>query len=293
MTLREWFGRLAAWRRRRELDEALDAELEGHLALVQRDLEAQGMDAATARASARRQLGNLTAIREESREAWGFPALTVLRQDLGYAVRGLRRAPGFTAAAVLTLALGIGANAAMFGVLDRLLFRPFPYLRDPAAVNRVYLETTFQGRTNANVAFPYARYLDLAREAGGFAQVAAMSEWRLGVGGAGEDAQVRKVAGVSASFFGFFDAPPALGRYFLAEEDSVPLGRHVAVISHAFWREAFGGADVIGRPLKVGRFVHTIVGVAPAGFVGTVTRRVPDLFVPITTIPANLGESAN
>src|ERR1019366_532270 len=85
--------------------------------------------------------------------------LDMLQQDLRYAFRGLWRSPGFTTAVVLTLGLGIGANAAMFGVIDRLMFRPFPYLRDPATVNRVYLQTTGRGRVVTRSVFPYTTYL--------------------------------------------------------------------------------------------------------------------------------------
>ena len=90
-------------------------------------------------------------------------------QDLRYAARGLLRSKGFTAAVILTLGLGLGANAAMFGVIDRLMFRPFPYLKDPGTVHRVYLRTTYRGRTSTSFVFPYARYLDLARGTSSFA----------------------------------------------------------------------------------------------------------------------------
>lgn len=291
MTWREILGRLRAWRHKDALDRALAEELEDHLARVAREFETDGMDAAAAREAARRKLGNLTSLREQSRDAWGFPAVTALLRDLRYAVRGLGRSPGFTIAAIATFGLGIGANAAIFGVMDRLMFRPFPLLRDPASVDRVYLQTTTQGRIGTSTTFPFARYLDLARDTRAFAAHAAVSEWRFGVGGAGEDTRVRKVAGVSASLFAFFDAPPVRGRYFHAAEDSVPSGALVAVIAHRFWVTDYASGDVVGRALKVGRLTYTIVGVAPPGFVGTVNGGAPDVFVPITTIPANLGES--
>ncbi|MGH7617065.1 MAG: ABC transporter permease, partial [Gemmatimonadaceae bacterium] len=288
MTIGEIVGRLLAWRRRDELDDDLAADIEAHVELLARDLEHHGLSRADALAAARRQVGNTTSYREGSRDYWGFPALDVFLQDARYALRGLKRSPGFTATVILTLGLGIGANAAMFAVIDRLMFRPFPYMRDPSSVNRVYIETTYQGHTNANITFPYRRYLDLARATRTIEQVAALSEWRLAVG-TGEDSRVRKVAGVSASFFAFFDAPPARGRYFQAAEDSTPVGAMVAVLSHAYWSSVFNSADVIGRRLKVGMLDYTIVGVAPPGFVGTVSGNAPDIFVPITTIPANLG----
>jgi predicted permease len=288
MTIREFIGRLMAWRRRRELDRELAADLEAHLELLARDLEREGLPPAEARAAARRQVGNLTRLREESRDAWGFPALDAFLQDVRYAARGLLQAPAFTTAVIVTLALGIGANTAMFGVIDRVMLRPFPYLRAPGEVHRVYLQITYQGRASTNTTFPYLRYLDLRRATQGIADFAAVSEWRFAVG-TGDASRVKKVAGVSASFFGFFDATPVRGRYFAADEDETPAGTRVAVISHPMWVSEFAGADVIGQSLKVGMLDYTIIGVAPPGFVGTVVGAVPDIFVPITTIPANLG----
>lgn len=288
MTIRELIGRMLAWRGRQELERDLAADLEAHVELLARDLARDGLSPDEALAAARRQVGNLTSLRERSWNAWGFPALDALGQDLRYAVRGLRRAPGFTATVVITLALGIGANMAMFGVIDRVMFRPFPYLRAAGEVNRVYLESTYRGRRSTNTTFPYLRYLDLRRASAGIAEFAAVSEWRFAIG-TGDASRVGKVAGVSASFFGFFDVPPARGRYFAADEDEPPAGTRVAVISHAMWASEFGAADVIGRSVKVGMLDYTIIGVAPSGFVGTVMGAPPEVFVPITTIPANLG----
>ena len=288
MTPGEIIGRLLAWRRRNELEHDLAEDLAAHVELLARDLEHDGMTPADALAAARRQVGNVTSHREHARDYWGFPVIEALRQDLRYAVRGLTRSPGFTATVIVTLGLGIGANAAMFAVIDRVMFRPYPYMRDPGSVNRVYLQTAYQGRTTANTVFPYRRYLDLSRATRTIERFAAMTEWRFAVG-TGDDSRVRKVAGVNAEFFTLFDAPPARGRYFTAAEASTPVGTMAAVISHAFWVNDFNSADVIGRTLKVGMLDFTIVGVAPPEFVGTVSGMTPDVFVPITTIPSNLG----
>ena len=286
MTPREFVLRLRAWARRERLSRELTAELEAHVDLLARDLVREGMAPDEARAAARRQLGNTTALRESSRDAWGFPAVERVLQDLRYAIRGLVHAPGFTVTVILTLGLGIGANAAMFAVIDRLMFRPFPYMRDPGSVHRVYVETNVTRRfTNSTI--PYTRYVDLTRASRSFAQHAVVSEWRLAVG-LGAATRVTKVAGVSASFFSFFDMRPERGRFFGPAEDQIPMGSPVAVLAWNYWRTAFGERDVLGQVIRVGSLDYTIIGVAPQDFVGTVQGRPPEIFVPVTTVPANM-----
>lgn len=292
MNWREVLGRLAAWRRRDALERELDDDLQAHLDLLARDHEASGLSPVEARHAARRQMGNLTTLREDSRRYWGFPLIEAVRRDLRYAGRGLIRSPGFTLSAVITIGLGIGANAAMFGVIDRLMFRAHPYLRDADAVRRVYIQTDYQGRRNTNTVFPYTRFLDLTTDQAAIADAAAMTERRIAVG-TGDASRVRKVAGVSASLFRFFEAPPALGRYFSADEDQRPMGQFVVVLTHAMWQNDFAGDDaVIGKTLKIGTHDHVVIGVAPPKFVGTVAGDAPDIFVPITTIPANIERSS-
>lgn len=212
-----------------------------------------------------------------------------LAGDIRYAVRGLRRTPAFTATVMLTLGLGIGANVAMFSVTDRLMFRPFPRLRDPNAVHRVYFQTTSNGRTVARTGIPYTRYLDVRRATTSFSQYSGVTEWRLAVG-AGDASRERQVVGVNASFFGFFDAPPVLGRYFTAIEDSIPRGANIAVISYSYWMRELGGRNVIGEKLQVGPLVTTIVGVAPKGFIGISEGEAPSVFLPITTLAYGVNQ---
>jgi len=288
MTPREFMNRLKAWANRDRLSRDLSVELDAHVDLITRDLEHEGMSKDEARAAARRQLGNATALREQSRDSWGFPALDHFLQDLRYAVRGLVHSPGFTVTVVLTLGLGIGANAAMFAVIDRLMFRPFPQMKDPASVNRVYVQTTINGKRNAYATMPYARYLDLIGSSQSFSQHAAVSEWRLGVG-VGENTRIQKVAGVSASFFTFFDLRGLQGRLFTDVEDQRPMGSLVALLTHEYWQSELGQRPVLNTQLRVGKFDYTIIGILPPGFVGTVQGRPPHIFIPITTVPANLN----
>jgi len=289
MTLGELWRRAVTWGRRRELERRLSGEIDEHVELLARDLEREGLTPADARAEAGRQVGSSLRAREASRDAWGFPAADAFLHDLRYAARGLRRSPGFTATVIVTLALGIGANTTMFAIIDRLMFRPYPYMRAPGEVHRVYLSTTLRGRTLTYATMPYTRYLDIAKGTHSYSQIAAVSEWRLAVG-TGQATRVKHVDGVSAAFFDLFDAPALRGRYFVAAEDAAPNGTRVAVLTHAFWQSEFGGQNVIGQQLAVGLAKYTIIGVAPEGFVGTANNGAePDLFVPITTIPANVS----
>ncbi|HEX7019183.1 MAG TPA: ABC transporter permease, partial [Gemmatimonadaceae bacterium] len=189
--------------------------------------------------------------------------LDTLTQDVRYSVRGLRAKPGFTAAAVITLALGIGANSAMFSIVDRMLFRPPPMLREPATAHQVYVFQTYRGKEMASSVGEYARYVDLSRDTRSFAISAGYTRRDLAVG-TGDAAREMSVGVVSASFFRFFDAPPALGRYFDAAEDALPAGQPVAVLGHAYWETAFGARrDALGSKVQIGATTYTIIGVAP------------------------------
>ena len=217
------------------------------------------------------------------------PLWDAFSQDLRYAVRGLWGRPGFTVAVVLTLALGIGANAAMFSVVDRLLFRAPPLLREPALVHRVYLASTYRGREYAGGGVQYARYRDLTNWTHAFARTAEFTERKIAVG-VGAESREMQVGVVSASFFGFFDAPPVVGRYFTTAEDTTPSGTPVAVLGYGYWRTAFGGRrDVLGRTLQVGATSYTIIGVAARGFVGLWPAEPPAVFVPITVYGAEMA----
>ncbi|HEY8175854.1 MAG TPA: ADOP family duplicated permease [Gemmatimonadaceae bacterium] len=215
--------------------------------------------------------------------------LESLKQDLAYAVRGLRTKPGFAIAVIATLGLGIGANAAMFGIVDRLLFRPPPLMKDPETAHRVYNYETFRGKERAGSVGRYARFVDYDTMTHSFSAMAGYSRPDLAVG-VGDAAREMGIATVSANFFSFFDAPPALGRYFTKGEDMPPAGEPVAVLSYPMWQTQYGERrDVLGTKLQIGPIVYTVIGVTPAGFVGLWPDRPPAAFIPITSFAAGTG----
>jgi putative ABC transport system permease protein len=206
-----------------------------------------------------------------------------LRHDVRYAIRGLRLKPGFALAVVTTLGLGIGANAAMFGIVDRLLFRPPPLMKDPSTAHRIYLYETYRGKEDVGGVSEYVRYTDLAKWTTSFSRATGYAERDLAVG-AGDASREMPIGAVSAAFFGFFDAPPVLGRYFTDAEDRTPSGSAVAVLSYAMWQVQYGGrSDVLGTTIQIGPVIYTVIGVAAPGFVGLWPEKPPVAYIPITS----------
>ncbi|HEV2180876.1 MAG TPA: ABC transporter permease, partial [Gemmatimonadaceae bacterium] len=269
-------------RRARDREREMDYHLE--LDAAQRTHAARGaLSSRDARLQARRKFGNVTYLREETRRMSAPEWLDVIERDLRFAGRSVRRAPAFTVAVVLTFALGIGANAAMFSVLDRMLFRPPPRLTDPGRVHRIYLAETVRGKEYTGPPGEYARYADIARWTSSFDRVAGFAESDIAVGSA-DDSREMRVAMLSGSFFGLFDAPPALGRYFGPAEDVPGHGEHVAVASYATWQTAYGGRpDILGSTVRIGATVYDVVGVAGNGFVGLWPSQPPAYFIPLAT----------
>jgi putative ABC transport system permease protein len=282
-------------RSRAQIRADLDQELDALIASRVDYLLARGMsrDEATREAlhhlgtsldEARRQLYTTAEIREHRMRL--DDTLDALAHDIRYALRGLRIRPAFAAAIVLTLALGIGANTAMFGILDRLLFRPPPMLRDPATAHQVYQYITYRGEVIVNNPDQYARFIDLTRDTRSFAYTAAYADRELAIG-VGEATREMAVGVVSASFFEFFDVRPEIGRFFSAADDALPSGQPVAIISHTYWQTAFGERrDAIGSALQIGQTTYTIIGVAPEEFAGLWPAKPPVAYIPITNYAA-------
>jgi putative ABC transport system permease protein len=285
--------RIRALLRRGELERELDEELGFHVEREAEKRRAEGVPAEEALRQARVAFGGVEQIKERSRDTRGLSFLEIISQDLRYAIRSLGRNPGFTAGVILTLGLGIGANTAMFSVVDRLLFRSLPMLRDPDQVHRIYLAHQFRGEERIESGTQYTRYLDFRRWTHDFSDLAAFSDRQLAVG-TGRDARERQVSTISASTFDFFDAKPVLGRFFTAQEDTVPVGAMVAVLGYGFWQTNYGGrADALGQQIEVGAVSYTIIGVAPRDFVGTSTDGAPAVFVPITTFAGTFRAGSN
>jgi predicted permease len=274
------------------VEQDVDAELAFHLAEETQALIRQGLTPQAAGLEAGRRFGDLRSTRaalarldrERRRKERRMHWFDDLSQDIGYAVRGFRRQPAFAALVVVTLGLGIGANATMFGIVDRILVRPPAFLKDPSLTGRVYLRHPGEDggeRIDNNIS--YKRYLELRDGSRTLAAAAAFYDDDQRVVGSGDDARQRDVSLVSAEYWSMFDIRPVLGRFFTTEEDRAPTGAAVAVLGYGFWQTGFGGDPaVIGKQLFIGARQHTIVGVAPNGFTGTSLHQVA-AFVPITT----------
>ena len=208
--------------------------------------------------------------------------------DLRYALRGLRARPMFSVAVIATIALGIGANAAIFSIVDRLLFRAPPLLREPALTHRIYLGFPMPDGDGEFFleSIHYSRYVELTDWTRSLARTALASARELAVGEAA-DGREMPVGVVSASFFDFFDAPPALGRYFGPSEDAPPDGTPVAVLSYTTWQTRYRGrSDALGARLRIGATVYTIIGVTPRAFAGLWPERPPMAYVPVSAVAA-------
>ncbi len=322
-TIRTWTARLASLFRRRALDERLDEELGFHVEMAARELEARGMSPEEARRTARLRLapgGALERIRERHRAGRGVPALESLVQDLRYAVRTMRKSPGFTAVVLLSLALGIGTNSAIFSVVDALLLKGLPV----DGADRLVIVTKDHGAGEPDPLFSYPAFRllqDSATVCSGLMAVtddftavvrplgaapgtgAAAGARSAGpeaaavpapggprapgrpAGGAGgdEDTETADAQLVSGNLFATLGVVAAAGRTFTAGEDAVPGGHPVAVLSYAYWQKRFGGdPGMVGAALSVNGSPVTVVGILPRGFRGVLADEAPDLFLPVT-----------
>src|SRR6185437_2843315 len=274
--------RLRALVRRGAVERELDDELRFHLQRETEKYVRAGIPRGDAERRARIALGGVQRIKDEDRDARGIALMDSIAQDLRYTVRTLRLTPAFTLAVIVTLGLGIGATAGIFSVIDRLMFRSPAMMHDPATVSHLFMKYDFRGTPVVDAVFEYRRYLDVVQWTSSFSQAAVYADANIAVG-VGQDASEMLISRASASLFSFFDARPALGRFYSAAEDTPPAGALVAVLSYPYWQAHYAGRrDVIGSSMQIGQGTFTIIGVAPQGFAGMEVGVTPVAFVPVT-----------
>ena len=260
------------WKGRKQREEELEREIRAHLDL---ETEEQG-DAHTAR----RNFGNVALVQEATRETWGWTRLELLAGDVRYAARLLRRNPGFSAVAVLSLGLGIGANTAIFGMIDALLLKQLP-VEDPQGL----LFLCKQAEGGVDPTFYYESFQRLRKEQTFFRELAAYAPVRLNVTVDGESESTMGQL-VSGNYYAVLGVPPAAGRVFTPEDDRVPRGHPVAMISYAYWQRRFAGSpSAVGRKVLIDGTLFTVAGVTPAGFYGLEVGATPDVSVPVMMQP--------
>jgi predicted permease len=259
-----------------------DEELRRYLEIAADEKMADGISAEQAMRAARVQMGSVPAVKDRMRDVGWEWALETLWQDARYALRMLRKSPGFTAVAVLSLALGIGANTAVFTFLNALLLRPLP-VHNPNELVQLKAPGRF-------ISFPM--YLDLQAGQQVFTDIAATQgerPFRMTIPGASGGAVELDNVGVGAAtgnYFSLLGIEPAAGRFFTPAEDrnanSSETAGSVIVLSHAFWQRQFGGDPlIIGRTVLLNRSTCVIVGVTPVGFTGERVGSQPDAWVPL------------
>ena len=275
-----WFS---FWRRKRR-DEDLDEEIAHDLMLETEKRVREGMSPEEAAKTSRKDFGNVSLVKETTREAWGWRRIEELTQDLRYAFRTLRGSPAFAFTAIATLALGIGANSAIFSIFDQVAFRPLP-VKDGQQLVGVY--ESFHGRYSRHVygnvhliSYPeFLNYLAQNRVFTGMAAYAEVGDLTL----AGSTPESIGGLLVSQDYFSTLGGKAALGRTFSADEFQSP--QPVAVLSHGFWQRRFGGdPSVIGKTIRLNQIPFSIVGIAGPDFAGT-EPSIPDVWMPLVLQP--------
>src|SRR5215468_1532835 len=257
--VRKLFHRLRGSLRRGKIEREMERELRIHLEMETAENMRRGMSEEEARLAARRSFGGVDQVKETYRDLSRFRRIEEVWQDLRYGARMLRKHPGFTAVAVLTLALGIGANAAVFSVVNATLLRPLPY---PEPDRLVMIQNQFLARNLRDAGVSPMDYADYRRQKRVFEEVAAGSEASFNLSGVDRPESVSG-AFVTASLFPLLGVKPVVGRVFTEGEDS-PGYNQVVVLSEGFWKRHFGAdPGVIGRTIQLDDQSYTVTGVIP------------------------------
>jgi predicted permease len=275
--------------RRSDFDAELDSEIEFHVEARARELERDGLPASRALVQARHEFGPTAQMREETYDAWQFRLLEDLAADLRYAARSLLRSPGFTAVAVLSLTLGIGANSTVFALAKAVLLPSIP-VKNPSRLVSLYM-TDERNREPGDQFMPlsYLNAEDCRKKNDVFSGMAVVLP-------TGADLQVSStripvwVSLVSGNFFDVLGVRAELGRTFLPDEDRTGAARAVAVLSHAFWNREFGAnPKIVGQSIRLNDQDYTVIGVVAGGFRGFWGSGNVDLWVPMAMNAHVLG----
>jgi len=288
--LRIFLRRLHALFGKGGLDATLDEEVRFHLEMEAERLVQRGMSPDEAGLAARRRFGGVEQIKETYRDQRGLPGVETFARDLAHAARTLCRHPGYTIVAVLSLALGIGANTAVFSLIDAYVLRPLPY-PEPERLVRIYMAGRLGGRFTWGGAVSAPVVRDWRERSHAFTAIGAFLPGNVNL--QGSDGALR----VPATFaepevFQALGVPPLHGRFVLPENTTPGLDR-VVVLGHALWMDRFGGSkDAIGQTIRINASDHTIVGVMPAGFEFP-PRASAALWVPLPMPPAGSQDRGN
>ena len=284
-----WLYSLRSLVRRNAADRDMADEIAFHVDRQTRKHESRGLSRDEGRRRALQEFGGTTRWREEARYARGSAVIDVVEQDIRQTVRGLRRDPAFASMAIVTLALAIGANAAMFGIIDRLLLRGPEHVVAPDQLVRVYVSRTLPTAKVATSAWqPYVLYLNARDHTSAFSAMATYAPSRLRVG-TGIESRLVPVTYATSDLFSLAGVHPAIGRFYSADEDRPPVGQQVVVLGYGYWQREFSGdAAIVGRSITLGDREFRVVGVAPRGFTG-VERAPVDVWIPMSARALNTG----
>lgn len=253
--------RLRTLFRRRDLEAEMAEEMRFHLEQRAADFAADGLAPADARLAAQRKFGNTAALQEYARDSFGWGALERLGKDLAFAARQLRRSPGFTLLAILTLGLGIGANTSMFSIYNGIALKPLPYA-DVGRLQRLYRLSPQNPRGGLSP----ADFLALQKTAAPYGDVAALADARVNLSDPDQHAQLALGARASTNLFSLLGVTMQRGRDFLPGEDA-PGRTHIVILSERIWRHRYAAApDIVGRTIRVDGEPHTVIGVLPSSF---------------------------
>jgi hypothetical protein len=287
--MRTLLSRLRCFFRGRSLDRQLDHELTFHLEMEAEANRKRGMTSEEAAYAAKRSFGGAEQVKELYRERRGLPVLETLIKDLHYGLRMIGRSPGFTAVAVLSLGLGIGANTAIFTLIDAVLLRSLP-VRSPdqlVSVGDSSRPMAFRnGAPMINVfSYPlFQRVRDQNQVFSGLLASGQTGNVDVSLDGGGPERVHGRL--VSGNYFDVLGVAPVLGRTFSAEEDRVPGANPVIVISFDYWANRFArDPGILGHTLRLNDSPFTVIGVAPATFTGDVVGTPSDIWIPLSMQP--------